>query len=65
MQAEGGAEGEREREKEKPADSLLGVEPDVGLDLTILGSGPEWTPNWLNHPGVPSFAHFKIGLSKK
>lgn len=45
MQAEGGAEGEREREKEKPADSLLGVEPDVGLDLTILGSGPEWTPN--------------------
>ena len=35
----GGAEGERERNSE--ADSLLSMEPDTGLDFTILRSQPE------------------------
>jgi len=29
---------ERERERGSPADSLMSVEPDGGLDLTALGS---------------------------
>ena len=50
---------EREREKESQADSMLNVEPDVGLHLTTLRSSPEpnqesyWTFNQLSHPGAP------------
>ena len=34
-------EGRRERERESQADSPLNMEPDTGLDLTTLRSGPE------------------------
>ena len=34
-------EGQREKERESQADSTLSMEPDVGLDLTTLRSGPE------------------------
>jgi len=38
-------EGQREREREFQADSMLSMEPDMGLDLTTLRSRPELKPN--------------------
>jgi len=37
-------EGQRERERETLADSVLSAEPGMGLDLGILRSGPELKP---------------------
>lgn len=37
-------EGKRERERSSPADSLLSMEPTVGLDLKILRSQPKPKP---------------------
>jgi len=39
---EGQRQGEKgERERETQADAVLSAEPDAGLDLTTLRSGPE------------------------
>ena len=56
MQAEGGAEGEGERESQ--ADSVLSMEPNVGLNFMTLRPWPKLKPksrmlNWLSHPGAP------------
>lgn len=40
----GGVTGEQGGGKKSQADSVLSVEPDGGLDLTVLGSGPEAKP---------------------
>lgn len=34
-------EGQREREREPQADSVLSTKPNAGLDLMTLKSGPE------------------------
>ena len=55
----GGEEGERECQ----AGSMLSVEPDVGLNLTMLRSGiKSQTLNGLSHPGTPKI---KIIYKKK
>ena len=48
----GGTEGEGE--KESPADSMLSIEPDAGLDSTILRSWPEPKSRVEAHPAEPT-----------
>ena len=52
--SEGGAE------RESQADSILCMEPDVGLDCTnheimTRAEIKSWTLNQLNHPGAPEY----------
>ena len=51
---------ERVRRKETQVDSMLSIEPDTGLDLMILRSGPELKSRvghltQLSHPGILKF----------
>ena len=39
-----GGGGQREREKENPKQTVLGAEPDAGLDPLTLRAGPELKP---------------------
>ena len=52
----------RRRGRERILDTLLTMEPNVGLDLTSLRSRPELkssqTLNQLSHPGTPKEMHF-------
>ena len=63
-------EGQREREREIQADSMLSAEPDMGLDLKTLRSGPELKSrvghltHWATKAPLKSKVLFKCSLER-